>query len=133
MFSNASITGSTNSTSTTTGALKVTGGVGIGLNAYIGGTLNVASMITATGGVTGDLSGSVYSDSSTLLVDSVAGQVVGPIKNSTIDNTTIGTTTPSTAAFTTATLSGAVIGTTAVPNKKYVDETSTAFAIAFGI
>jgi hypothetical protein len=133
LFSNASITGSTNSTSTTTGALKVTGGVGIGLNAYIGGTLNVASMITATGGVTGDLSGSVYSDSSTLLVDSVAGQVVGPINNSTIDNTTIGTTTPSTAAFTTATLSGAVIGTTAVPNKKYVDETSTAFAIAFGI
>ena len=90
-------------------------------------------MITATGGVTGDLNGSVYSDNSTLLVDSVNGQVVGPINNSTIDNTTIGATTPATASFTTASISGAVTGLTAIPNKRYVDETATAFAIAFGI
>ncbi len=133
LFSDTNITGTTNSTSTSTGVLKVAGGVGIALNTNIGGSLSVGNMITANGGVTGDLTGSVYSDNSTLLVDSVAGQIVGPINNSTIDNTTIGATTPSTAAFTTATLSGAVTGTTAVPNKKYVDETSTAFAIAFGI
>ena len=107
--------------------------MGVVGNANIGGTMSVASMISATGGVTGDLNGSVYSDNSTLLVDSVNGRIVGPINNSTIDNTTIGATTPSTASFTTATLSGAVSGVTAVPNKKYVDETSTAFAIAFGI
>jgi hypothetical protein len=132
-FSEVSITNTTQSTSVSTGALKVSGGLGVVGNANIGGTMSVASMISATGGVTGDLNGSVYSDNSTLLVDSVNGRIVGPINNSTIDNTTIGATTPSTASFTTATLSGAVSGVTAVPNKKYVDETSTAFAIAFGI
>lgn len=132
-FSEVSITNTTQSTSTTTGALKVTGGLGVQRNANFGGTMSVASMITANGGITGDLSGSVYSDNSSLLVDSVNGQVVGPINNSTINNTTIGATTPATASFTTASISGAVTGLTAVPNKKYVDETATAFAIAFGI
>ena len=132
-FSEVSITNTTQSTSTTTGALRVSGGLGVSLNTNFGGTMSVASMITATGGVTGDLNGSVYSDNSTLLVDSVNGQVVGPINNSTIDNTTIGATTPATASFTTASISGAVTGLTAIPNKRYVDETATAFAIAFGI
>ncbi len=132
-FSEVSITSGTQSSTPTTGALKVTGGLGVGLNANFGGTMSVASMITATGGVTGDLNGSVYSDNSTLLVDSVNGRLVGPINNSTIDNTSIGATVPATAAFTTASISGAVAGLTAVPNKKYVDETATAFAIAFGI
>ena len=132
-FSTVSITDITQSTSTTTGALKVSGGLGVVGNTNIGGTMSVASMISATGGIAGDLNGSVYSDNSTLLVDSVNGRIVGPINNSTIDNTTIGATTPATAAFTTASVSGAVTGLTAVPNKRYVDETSTAFAIAFGI
>lgn len=132
-FSEVSITNTTQSTSITTGALRVSGGLGVVGNQNVGGTMSVASMITASGGITGDLNGSVYSDNSTLLVDSVNGKIVGPINNSTIDNTVIGGSTPSTASFTTATLSGAVSGLTAVPNKKYVDETSTAFAIAFGI
>lgn len=132
-FSTVSITDTTQSTSSTTGALKVLGGLGVVGNTNIGGTMSVASMISATGGIAGDLNGSVYSDNSTLLVDSVNGRIVGPINNSTIDNTTIGATTPATAAFTTASVSGAVTGLTAVPNKRYVDETSTAFAIAFGI
>ena len=132
-FSTVGVTDTTQSTSISTGALKVSGGLGVVGNTNVGGTMSVANMITATGGVTGDLNGSVYSDNSTLLVDSVNGRIVGPINNSTIDNTSIGATTPSTAAFTTATLTGAVTGVTAVPNKKYVDETSTAFAIAFGI
>ena len=133
LFNDINVTGTTNSTSTTTGAIKVAGGMGIGLNTTIGGNLSVASIISASGGITGDLNGSVYADDSTLIVDSVAGHVAGPINNSTINNTTIGATTPSTAAFTSATVSGAITGTTAVPNKKYVDETSTAFAIAFGV
>ena len=132
-FSTVGITNTTQSTSISTGALRVSGGLGVVGNTNVGGTMSVANMITATGGISGDLNGSVYSDNSTLLVDSVNGRIVGPINNSTIDNTSIGATTPSTAAFTTATLTGAVTGVTAVPNKKYVDETSTAFAIAFGI
>jgi hypothetical protein len=132
-FSTVSITDVTASTSITSGALTVSGGLGIVGNANIGGTMSVANMIIASSGVSGDLTGSVFSDNSTLLVDSVNGRIVGPINNSTIDNTTIGDTTPASAAFTTATLSGAVTGLTSVTNKKYVDESATAFAIAFGI
>ncbi len=132
-FSTVAITSTTQSTSVSTGALKVSGGLGVVGNTNIGGSANVSGLLSSSGGIDGDLTGSVYSDNSTLLVDSVNGRIVGPINNSTIDNTTIGATTPSTAAFTTATLTGAVTGINAVPNKKYVDETSTAFAIAFGI
>ena len=89
-FSEVSITNTTQSTSITTGALRVSGGLGVVGNQNVGGTMSVASMITASGGITGDLNGSVYSDNSTLLVDSVNGKIVGPINNSTIDNTVIG-------------------------------------------
>tara|TARA_B100000780_G_scaffold228874_1_gene168396 strand:- start:211 stop:1086 length:876 start_codon:yes stop_codon:yes gene_type:complete len=132
-FSEVSITDVTQSTSLLTGALKVAGGVGIVGNTNIGGSASIIGLLSTPGGIDGDLTGSVFSDNSTLLVDSVNGRIVGPINNSTIDNTPIGTATPATAAFTTATVSGAVAGLTAVPNKKYVDETATAFAIAFGI
>ena len=108
-FSTLNVTDTTQSTSATTGALKVTGGVGIALNTNINGSLTVGNTLSANGGVTGDLTGSVYSDNSTLLVDSISGKIVGPINNSTIDNSPIGTTTPSTAAFTTATLSLSLI------------------------
>ena len=43
----------TNSTSTTTGALSTPGGIGIGSDMYIGGTLNVLTNLNVTGDVTG--------------------------------------------------------------------------------
>ena len=55
----------TGSNSTSSGALQVTGGVGISENLYVGGTLNITgaatftSAITANGGLNGNVSGSL--------------------------------------------------------------------------
>lgn len=46
-------TDTTQSTSTITGALIVSGGVGIAKNLYVGGVLNVAGLITSTSGISG--------------------------------------------------------------------------------
>ncbi len=125
-FTTVNITSTNISTASNNGALIVTGGIGVGLASNFGGR------ITAGGGITGDLNGSIYADDSTLLVDSVSGNIVGPINTSTIDNTTIGATTPSTAAFTSATITNTPTVNTSATNKKYVDETVSALAIALG-
>lgn len=52
--SNVSITSGVNSTGTTTGALVVNGGVGIGQDVWIGGALNVAGSITSPSTATFD-------------------------------------------------------------------------------
>ena len=125
-FTTVTVKSTNDSNATNNGALIVTGGLGVGLQSNFGGTVN------ALGGVSGDLTGSVYADNSTLLVDSVSGNIVGPINNSTINNTTIGATTPSTAAFTSATVANTPTTATSATNKKYVDETVSALAIALG-
>jgi len=51
----------------------------------------------------------------------------------TLNNTVIGDTTPTTANFTTATMSATPSGPTQITNKKYVDMTSSALAIALGV
>ncbi len=61
------VTSGANSTSTTSGALQVRGGVGITGNAFIGGTINVASPLTIPNGGTnassfGQSAGFVYYD-----------------------------------------------------------------------
>ena len=53
--------------------------------------------------------------------------------NTTIDNTPIGSTTASTAAFTTGTVASQPTTANGISNKKYVDNTSTALAIALGV
>lgn len=50
-----SILGSTNATSTTTGVLQVTGGVGIGGNLYVGGSITAASISGSAGSTTAAL------------------------------------------------------------------------------
>lgn len=125
-FTTVSVTSTNTSTATNNGALTVAGGLGVGLASNFGGR------ITAGGGLTGDITGSIYADDSTLLVDSVNGKIVGPINTTTIDNTTIGATTPSTAAFTSATVANTPTVDTSAANKKYVDETVSALAIALG-
>ena len=125
-FTTVTVKSTNDSNATNNGALIVAGGLGVGLQSNFGGTLN------ALGGVTGDLTGSVYANNATLLVDSASGNIVGPINNSTINNTTIGATTPSTAAFTSATVANTPTTATSATNKKYVDETVSALAIALG-
>ena len=125
-FTTVTVKSTNDSNATNNGALIVTGGLGVGLKSNFGGTIN------ALGGISGDLTGSVYATDSTLLVDSTSGNIVGPINTTTINNTTIGATTPSTAAFTTATIANSPTVNTSATNKKYVDETVTALAIALG-
>tara|TARA_E500000331_G_scaffold338091_1_gene366950 strand:+ start:3100 stop:3948 length:849 start_codon:yes stop_codon:yes gene_type:complete len=125
-FTTVTVKSTNVSTASNNGALIVTGGMGVGLAS------NFAGRISAHGGITGDLTGSLYADDSTLLVDSTSGNIVGPINTTTINNTTIGATTPSTAAFTSATVANTPTTDTSLANKKYVDETIPALAIALG-
>jgi len=125
-FTTVAVNSTNISTDATNGALTVAGGIGVGLDSNFGGR------VTASGGLTGVLTGSVYADNNTLLVDSVNGKIVGPINTTTIDDTTIGITTPSTAAFTSATIANTPTTATSASNKKYVDDTVTALSIALG-
>ena len=55
------------------------------------------------------------------------------VVNTTINNTTIGATTASTGAFTSGTVANQPTTANGISNKKYVDNTSTALAIALGV
>ena len=52
-----------------------------------GSTVTASLVGNVTGNVTGDLKGTVVADDSTILVDAVAGKVVGPIDTTTINAT----------------------------------------------
>lgn len=56
-----------------------------------------------------------------------------PVINTTVNNTPIGTTTASTGAFTSGTVASQPTTANGISNKKYVDNTSTALAIALGV
>ena len=55
------------------------------------------------------------------------------VVDTTINNTTIGATTASTGAFTSGTVASQPTTANGISNKKYVDNTSTALAIALGV
>jgi len=148
LFGEIDVTSTTGSTSPSTGALTVAGGVGIGENLFVEGYV-------ATNGI--DVNGvgiSSLSSTTNLEIDAAnriviknnrtyLGQIDStglaiPINNSTIetstiDSTTIGQTTPSTAAFTSASVIDKPVTKNDVTNRRYVDKTATALAIAFGL
>jgi hypothetical protein len=113
------------STTTTTGAVVITGGVGIGENLNVGGTLTVSSInntpignitpstgafttLTANAAVTfTQNTASTSTTTGTLVVTGGAG-VSGAIYAGSIQNTPIGSTTRSSGAFTTLTANAAV-------------------------
>lgn len=141
-FSTVNVNATIQSTSTTTGALIVAGGVGVA------GSLTVGDEIISPTINTDSISSTdiLVLDSQNKITVKHAGVTLGqidangssvPLVNTTVDdssinNTSIGSITPSTASFTSATVT-TVIGTTSVTNKTYVDSTATALAIAFGI
>jgi hypothetical protein len=137
-FSEVSITGNVQSSSSSTGALTVAGGVGIAGDLYIGGTLNIDGIgITTISSPT-----NLQLDAVNNIILKIEGTSLGvlstnglsvPLVDATINNTVIGGTSPAAAAFTTATVSELPTIDTGVSNKQYVDRTAVALAIAFGL
>lgn len=120
------VTKNTVSSSSTTGALIVTGGVGVGGNLYASGSINSSSSgnfvgITSTGTVS--LS---PADASVTISPTGTGTVtVNPATAGTINNMSIGASTRSTGAFTTlganntVTFTGAISSNTGTNNQSY--------------
>ena len=147
VFGTLQVTDLSQSTSTTTGALVVSGGAGVGKDLKVGGS-------TTTSGLDIDGLGISKLDSTTNLEINAANRVIFQIDNefkgritdnglsipinssaittSSIDSTTIGATTPSTAAFISGTVTDAPTINTSMTNKSYVDVTSIVYAIALG-
>lgn len=137
-FSSVGVNATTASTSSTTGAMTIAGGVGIEGDLFIGGSLNIDGIgITSISSTTNlELEAAnnivVKIDGSTLGVVTSTGSSV-PVINTSINNTVIGAVTPSSAAFTSATVVDAPIADASVTNKQYVDSQALSLAIAFGL
>jgi hypothetical protein len=126
----ASIIDSTASTSSTTGALKVTGGTGIGGALYVGGVhVNTGNVVAASG------TASTNTTTGALVVVGGAG-ISGAIYAGSVQNTPIGSTTASTGAFTTLTSSGTTIASgniVAASGTASTDTTTGALVVVGGI
>jgi hypothetical protein len=138
VFGTVAVNSTTESTSSSTGALTVAGGLGVAGDLYVAGSLNIDGVgITKISSSTNlELEATnqivVKIDGSNLGIIKSTGSSV-PVEDTTINNTTIGAIVPSTAAFTSATVSTEPAELNAVANKKYVDRTATALSIAFGL
>jgi len=137
-FSAVQITGTDASTSSSTGALTVAGGLGVTGDLYVGGTLNIDGLgITSISSPT-DLQLEAANniiikiDGTSLGVVTATGSSV-PVVNTSINNTVIGATVPSTAVFTSATIAALPTNIAEVTNKQYVDSTALSLSIAFGL
>tara|TARA_B110000503_G_scaffold10203_1_gene13815 strand:+ start:4799 stop:5707 length:909 start_codon:yes stop_codon:yes gene_type:complete len=143
-FGSLDVTSATQSLDALTGALTVAGGVGIVGNLNVAGSITTSELLLNGVGIAKlesatnlELSAGnkiVLKINSVLLgsIDSTGLSI--PINNATIDDTPIGAISPSTAAFTSGTLeSVSATDSSSITNKKYVDSTATALAIAFGI
>ena len=148
LFGELSVTGTSQSTSITSGALVVAGGAGIQKNLSVGGYITTDGLdINGVGVSKLSSTTNLELDATNKIVIKNDGIVVGEIKStgltipinnssitsSTINSTTIGAVTPSTAAFTTATIAQSPTTNTSATNKYYVDKTATALSIAFGL
>lgn len=143
IFGSVNVTNSTQSTSVSTGAITVAGGVAIKKNLTLGGQLSldgigIPDLISNTNLNFGAANKIIIKmDGSTLGFIDTTGLSI-PIKDSsitssTIDSTPIGASTPSTAVFTTASVTTDPVNTTDVANKKYADLQAISFSIAFGL
>jgi hypothetical protein len=161
LFSTVDINSTIDSTSATTGALTVAGGIGleksltVGENASILGNAEISGTLTSS-----ELSvngvGVAKLESPTNLELLAANKIIikvsdvkiaelssngfenlsvtnSTINSSTIDNTVIGGTTPSTATFSSAVINDVTTDQNSAVNKSYVDSSATALAVAFGI
>ena len=138
VFSNVDINTATPSTSSSTGALTVAGGVGIQGDLYVAGSLNIDGVgiqtISSPTNLEIEAANNIVIkiDGSTLGIINSTGSNV-PVVDTTINNTIIGATTPSTASFTSASVANLPTSDTSVTNRQYVDSTALALSIAFGL
>ena len=137
-FSTVKITADINSTSSTTGSLKVTGGVGITKNLVVGEKITSNELTSPKLGSTSALELSGVSGL-TIKVNNIITGTIGtlgstiPVTGTTINSTVIGNLTPSTATFLSGSVTELPTINTSITNKGYVDSTATALAIAFGL
>tara|TARA_B110000305_G_scaffold219452_1_gene260438 strand:- start:523 stop:1443 length:921 start_codon:yes stop_codon:yes gene_type:complete len=152
LFSDVSITATTNSTSSTTGTLIAAGGVGIAKDLYVGGSLNIDGVgISKIDSLTNlelgaankiilkiddIIIGTLNSEglTTTLNNSNITASTIttSTMTSSAINSTTIGLSTPSSAKFTAAELTAAPVNNNDATNKKYVDTIVTALSIALG-
>ena len=125
------------STSTTTGTLVVTGGVGISENLYVGGTTNISSTLSVGGASSGTIE--LGTDGATTLARSGAGvvtiegvEIVTLSRSQTLTNKTLTSptlTTPSLGVATATSINGLTIststGTLTVTNGKTLSISNT--------
>ena len=137
-FSTLEVNDLVNATSSTTGALRVSGGASVEKDLYVGGELNLSGVgIPRLSSLTNlELNAAnkvVFQIDNIKLGELNSDGLSLTINNSTIDNSTIGATSPSTATFTTATVETTPTANLNVTNKQYVDSTALSLAIAFGL
>ena len=104
------LTDTTQSTSTSTGALKISGGVGIAKNVYVGGNLDITGTTTAGSTLTANAAVNLNPANFNVSIapTGTGTATINPTVTGSIDNMTIGSNTPSTAKFTTLETSGNV-------------------------
>lgn len=139
VFSTVSISSETDSNNAFTGALVVSGGAAIQKTLTVGSIINTPEIsvldIRSSGNLTLQADGTIIvrgNDSSVVGIISNTGSTI-PVNNTSVNSTVIGNVTPSSATFTTATITGVVTQPNSVSTKQYVDNVSTALAIAFGL
>jgi hypothetical protein len=137
-FSTVKITADIDSTSSTTGSLKVTGGVGITKKLVVGEKITANELLSPKLGSASTLELSGVAGL-TIKVNNITTGTIGvlgstiPVTGTTINSTIIGNLTPSTATFLSASVTELPTINTNITNKRYVDSTATALAIAFGL
>lgn len=139
VFSTVLVSSETDSNDAFTGALVVSGGAAIQKTLTVGSIINTPEIsvldIRSSGDLTLQSDGTIIvrgNDSSVVGVISNTGSTI-PINNTSVNSTIIGNVSPAAATFTTATITGVVTQPNSVSTKQYVDNVSTALAIAFGL
>ena len=102
-------TDTTQSTSSSSGAVVVTGGVGVGKNLYVGGNINSTGTITAGSTLTASAAVNLNPSNFNVSISPTGtGTVtINPASVGAVDNVNIGATTRGTGAFTTLTSNSA--------------------------
>lgn len=142
-FANLTATGTTSLQSVTATALTLNG------NGTVTGDLAVQGKLTGDSLSVNGLGVAEFNAGTNIVLragnkldfiinDAIVGKIDSngsdvAVVNTTINNTPIGATTASTGAFTSGTVANLPTTANGISNKKYVDNTSTALAIALGV